>query len=164
MTDFSHIKERLDPAGRKAWIVLPIEGVVVTREDGTVEEIEPALECCYTGRSNRQWTKEMARRMMSKGAHQRIAAMKNGAGAIAVMDRDEAVNREMMPLFCVTSWRGIPGGDGAEVPYSADACKRLFQALPPEVIDYISTQTSSLATFLVDDEPSPEGAEAYAGN
>lgn len=96
--------------------------------------------------------KTYARRLRSQGMTREL------------LQKNRNEDRELYAKFVVKGWRGIRDADGADVPFSPEACREFFNKLPDHMFDDVRAFCAEPSSFIeiIDDEEVEELGEASA--
>ena len=116
------------------------------------------------GESNTQYYNAMLK--MSGARVRALAKSQTLTAENAEQSRDE--DRELFPLFIIKNWENLEGtGEGLDenghVPFSRENARKLCQALPSHLMDYMRNEAATPSRFYAD-EIAPPDVEELAGN
>lgn len=139
---FDHLKKLEVEADKIAtWTCYHLEG-------------NPELDVVHAGDTNKAYLNatqrqrvDMVRAYQAKG----IAASTDPA----VEHRARDMDRKLFASLIIRDWRGVVNGEGAEVPFSADAAKEFCAKLPKYIFDELRQFAKHEGNFTgaIDAEP-----------
>jgi len=118
---------------------------------------KPVLLLKPGGSENRPYFNAMLREM----GQNEMRALKRGIMTAEQLDKTREVARRLIPEHCVAGWEGVKDYGGALVPFTVEACKDLFRAMPDYMVDGVRGFIDEPGNFLAG--PAVDVA-AVAGN
>ena len=108
--------------------------------------------------ANRAFFSESLRRSAARSRGRRA----NAPLTTEQVARNREEDREVMAKRCATGWKNVLDDDGAEGPFSADACLELFQKIPDFMFDEYRQWATEPANFTEEGDASPTATESAA--
>lgn len=148
MGRFDHLKE-YSPKNDVRPYPLPIKGAKRRLDDGSVVTIDPVLFSRHMGSTNKAW------RAAATNAAPKVAGKRKRGSSGSIV-------KASIPGTVVTGWEGVPGEDGFEVPYSAQACAEFLSAMPEWMyVDYLQwvSDPQNFIDIVVEPDEEDDGEE-----
>lgn len=151
---FGHLAA-YDPTGRVKPFTLPFGGA---KPDGT--PLPSVLHMRHAGEGNPGWINAVAKHAAANATRSRSGKQSNAEVARDLVDRDCT----LYPRHNVVGWDNVFDIKGERVPFSVEACTKLFRALPRWILDEIRLFALTPENFVEQGTPTPETVDELAGN
>lgn len=104
-------------------------------------------------------------RAMLKGSRESLRRLRAGDLSPEVLEENRAKDRKLFPQHVVVGWSKAPlDVNGAEVPYSSEACAGFIEALPYDQFNELRDFCSTIDNFRPEAGVSKADQEDLSGN